>query len=192
MFAIGVIISLIALVMLILRYVLRSGRRDGTELDRLLVDNKSYAWQLVRTSQTHARAQTCRGYRYGCPYRCVRGAWVDSAVRLTSSGMRAGGRADDDVLRKPDTVESRARRRHLVVMQHTNCGLAGVTDDELRRRTGADFEFLSIDDHAGARREDIELLIAKPYLEPLKVICGFVYNVESGDIVDVVRWQRPT
>jgi len=78
-----------------------------------------------------------------------------------------------------------------VVMQHTNCGLAGVTDEELRRRTGADFEFFSIDDHAAALREDIELLIDKPYLAPLAIICGFVYDVESGDIADVVRWERP-
>jgi hypothetical protein len=73
----------------------------------------------------------------------------------------------------------------------TDCGLAGLTDDELRQRTGADFEFLPIDDHATAVRADIELLITKPYLEPIKLIAGFIYDVQSGALADIVRWQRP-
>jgi hypothetical protein len=77
-------------------------------------------------------------------------------------------------------------------MQHTRCGLAGVTDEELRQRTGADLGFFPIDDHAAALREDIELLSSRPYLEPLNVIAGFVYDVESGEIDDVVRWERPS
>jgi len=79
-----------------------------------------------------------------------------------------------------------------VVMQHSKCGLAGVTDDELRRRTGADLGFYPIDDHAAALREDIDLLSAVPYLAPLQVIAGFVYDVESGEIADLVRWERPS
>jgi carbonic anhydrase len=78
----------------------------------------------------------------------------------------------------------------VVLMQHTKCGLAGVSDDELQRATGAELGFLPIDDHAAALREDIDVLATKPYLEPLKVIAGFVYDVESGEIDDVVRWDR--
>jgi hypothetical protein len=76
-------------------------------------------------------------------------------------------------------------------MQHTKCGLAGVSDDELRELTGADLGFFPIDDHAAALQEDIELLTTQPYLGPLNVIAGFVYDVESGEIDDVVRWNRP-
>jgi carbonic anhydrase len=103
----------------------------------------------------------------------------------------AGGRVTDDVLRSLALSSHVLGVDTVVVMQHTKCGLAGVTDEELRRRTGADFGFFPIDDHAGALREDVESLIGKPYLEPLKVIAGFVYDVESGAIADVVRWQRP-
>jgi carbonic anhydrase len=77
------------------------------------------------------------------------------------------------------------------VMQHTNCGLAGVTDDELRAITGADLGFYAIDDHAAALREDIALLVATPYLNRLNVIAGFVYDVESGEVEHVVDWRRP-
>ena len=38
----------------------------------------------------------------------------------------------------------------VVVMQHTKCGLVGVTDAELRNFTGADLGFFPIDDHASA------------------------------------------
>jgi carbonic anhydrase len=79
----------------------------------------------------------------------------------------------------------------VVVMQHTKCGLAGVTDDELRELTGAELGFLPIDDHAAALREDIEVLVARRYLQPLQSIAGFVYDVESGEVDDLVRWERP-
>lgn len=102
----------------------------------------------------------------------------------------AGGRVTDDVLRSLALSSHVLGVDCVVVMQHTECGLAGVTDEELRARTGADLGFFPIDDHAAALRQDIELLIRKPYLQPLTVIAGFVYNVETGDIADVVRWER--
>jgi carbonic anhydrase len=78
-----------------------------------------------------------------------------------------------------------------VVMQHTNCGLAGVTDEELRALTGADLGFYPIDDHAAALREDIQILALTLYLFRLRTIAGLVYDVESGRLDDVVRWERP-
>jgi carbonic anhydrase len=102
----------------------------------------------------------------------------------------AGGRVTDDVLRSLALSTHVLGVDSVVIMQHTKCGLAGVTDEELRRLTGAGFGFFPIDDHAAALREDIELLTTKPYLEPLRVIAGFVYDVESGEIDDVVRWER--
>ena len=102
----------------------------------------------------------------------------------------AGGRVTSDVLRSLALSCHVLGVETLVVMQHTKCGLAGVTDEELRSLTGADLGFFPIDDHAGALKEDIDLLSNTPYLEPLTVIAGFVYDVESGEIDDVVRWER--
>ena len=102
----------------------------------------------------------------------------------------AGGRVTSDVLRSLALSCHVLGVETLVVMQHTECGLAGVTDEELRSLTGADLGFFPIDDHAGALKEDIDLLTATPYLEPLAVIAGFVYDVERGEIDDVVRWER--
>jgi carbonic anhydrase len=103
----------------------------------------------------------------------------------------AGGRVTDDVLRSLALSCHVLGVDTVVVMQHTKCGLAGVTDEKLRKLTGADLGFFPIDHHDKALREDIELLSTKPYLKPLKAIAGFVYDVESGQIDDVVRWERP-
>ena len=99
----------------------------------------------------------------------------------------AGGRVTDDVLRSLALSTHVLGVDTVVLMQHTKCGLAGVTDEELRKLTGADLGFFPIDDHVGALREDIDLLASTAYLSPLKVITGFVFDVETGEINDIVR-----
>ena len=103
----------------------------------------------------------------------------------------AGGRVTEDVLRSLALSAHVLGVDTVVVMQHTQCGLAGVTDKELRARTGADLGFFPIDDHAAALREDIDILSSTPFLQALKLIAGFVYDVQSGEVDDVVRWERP-
>lgn len=102
----------------------------------------------------------------------------------------AGGRVTEDVLRSLALASHVLGVDTVVVMQHTKCGLAGVTDEELRRLTGADLGFLPIDQHAEALREDIDVLCAQSFLSPIKEIAGFVYDVESGQLDDVLRWTR--
>jgi carbonic anhydrase len=103
----------------------------------------------------------------------------------------AGGRVTDDVLRSLALSSGVLGVDTVVVMQHTGCGLAGVSDAELRALTGADLGFSPIDDHAEALREDIELLARTPYLARLRLIAGLVYDVQSGELDDVIRWERP-
>lgn len=102
----------------------------------------------------------------------------------------AGGRVTDDVLRSLALSSHVLGVDTVVVMQHTRCGLAGVSDQELRRITGAELGFLPIGDHAVALREDIEVLASTPYLANLQGIGGFVYDVVTGRIDDVVRIER--
>jgi carbonic anhydrase len=102
----------------------------------------------------------------------------------------AGARITDDVLRSL-ALSSTLGVDTVVVMQHTKCGLSNVSDGELRRRTGADLDFLPIADHAAALRADIERLADTPYLSGLRTIAGFVYDVDSGRVDPRVRWERP-
>lgn len=103
----------------------------------------------------------------------------------------AGGRVTDDVLRSLALSSHVLGVDTVVVMQHTKCGLEGVTDEELREQTGADLVFFPIHDHAEVLSSDVEMLVATPYLECVNVIAGLVYDVESGEVEPVVRWERP-
>ena len=103
----------------------------------------------------------------------------------------AGGRVTGDVLRSLALSSGVLGVDTVVIVQHTRCGLAGVTNEELRRRTGSDLDFLPIADHAAALRADVDTLARTPYLSGLRTIAGFVYDVESGELGDVVRWDCP-
>src|SRR5215213_7847332 len=55
--------------------------------------------------------------------------------------------------------------------------------------TGTALGFFPIDDHRAALREDVELLARTPFLSPVRAIAGFVYDVQTGLLDDVVRWE---
>ncbi len=68
--------------------------------------------------------------------------------------------------------------------------MSGVTDEELQALTGADLGFFPIDDHAATLRADIDVLATKPYLSALQAMAGFVYDVATGEVDDIVHWSR--
>jgi carbonic anhydrase len=161
-----------------------------TELSRLLGANEGYAAARANVADPRPGRRlaivTCMDARIDV--FAVLGLHLGEALVLRN----AGGRVTDDVLRSLALSAHVLGVDTVVVMQHTKCGLAGVTDDELQQLTGADLGFFPIDHHADALREDIELLATKPYLAPLELIAGFVYDVETGELDDIVRWERPS
>jgi carbonic anhydrase len=160
-----------------------------TQIDLLLAANKGYAAARANVADPrpgrHLAVVTCMDARIDV--FAVLGLHLGEAHVIRN----AGGRVTDDVLRSLALSSQVLGVDTVVVMQHTKCGLTGVSDDELRKLTGAELGFFPIDDHAAALREDIALLTTKPYLKPLKVIAGFIYDVESGELDDVVYWERP-
>jgi carbonic anhydrase len=159
-----------------------------TQIARLLAANEGYAAARANVHDPrpsrHLAILTCMDARIDV--FAILGLHLGDAHVIRN----AGGRVTSDVLRSLALSCHVLGVDTLVVMQHTECGLAGVTDEELRSMTGADLGFFPIDDHAGALKEDIDLLTTTPYLQPLAVIAGFVYDVQSGEIDDVVRWER--
>jgi carbonic anhydrase len=159
-----------------------------TQLDALLHANRAYA--AARANVADARpgrrlaVVTCMDARIDV--FAVLGLHLGEANVIRN----AGGRVTDDVLRSLALATHVLGVESVVVMQHTKCGLAGVTDEELRELTGSELGFLSIRDHAAALQEDIDLLAATPYLQKITSIAGLIYDVESGQIADIVRWQR--
>jgi carbonic anhydrase len=161
-----------------------------TQIDQLLSANQDYAAARADVADArpgrHLAVVTCMDARIDV--FAVLGLHLGEAHVLRN----AGGRVTDDVLRSLALSSQVLGVDTVVVMQHTKCGLEGVTDEALQKQTGADLEFFPIDDHAAALRDDIALLTSTPYLSPLKVIAGFLYDVEIGNVADVVRWERPT
>ena len=162
--------------------------RAVTQIARLLDANHGYAAARAHVSDAKPSRRlavlTCMDARIDV--FAVLGLHLGEAHVLRN----AGGRVTDDVLRSLALSTHVLGVDTVVVMQHTKCGLAGVTDEELREHTGADLGFFPIDDHAAALREDLAILSETPYLQPVQLIAGFVYDVESGEVDDVVRWER--
>ena len=160
------------------------------ELDNMLDSNREFAagydkGQLPMPPARGVAIVTCMDARID-PAKAL-GLDIGDAHVIRN----AGGRVTPDVLRSLALSSGVLGVHTVVVMQHTKCGLAGVSDQELRALTGADLGFYPIDDHAAALREDLQVLVNTPYLVRVRVIAGLVYDVESGKLEDVVRWERP-
>jgi len=160
-----------------------------TQIDGLLQANQAYAAARAKIADRRPGRRlavvTCMDARIDV--FAVLGLHLGEALVIRN----AGGRVTDDVLRSLALASHVLGVDTVVVMQHTQCGLTGVTDDELRKLTGSELGFLTIDDHGAALQEDIDLLGSKPYLAKVTSIAGLIYDVESAEIDDVVRWQRP-
>src|ERR1700733_7602396 len=158
------------------------------EVSRLLADNEAYAAARANVADPRPSRKlavvTCMDSRID--------VFAALGLHLGEAHVirNAGGRVTDDVLRSLALSTHVLGVDTVVVMQHTKCGLAGVTDTELQQLTGAELGFFPIDDHAAALREDIDLLVSKPYLAPLKVVAGFIYDVESGEVEHSAHWER--
>src|SRR5512134_204937 len=117
-----------------------------TQIARLLAANDGYA--AARANVTSSRpgrrlaVVTCMDARIDV--FAVLGLHLGEAHVIRN----AGGRITEDVLRSLALSCHFLGVDSVVVMQHTKCGLAGVSDEELQRVTGADFGFFPIDDHA--------------------------------------------
>jgi carbonic anhydrase len=99
----------------------------------------------------------------------------------------AGGRVTDDVVRSLIVSIEVLGTRAVAVIQHTDCGMAKATDDQLkalvRERRGADpgpVDFLTIDNHAETIRADVAALRESPLLPGDLDVRGFLYDVHSG------------
>lgn len=161
-----------------------------TQIDSLIAANERYAAARANVAAAspsrNLAVVTCMDARID-PF-----AVLGLQLGETHVIRNAGGRVTDDVLRSLALSTQVLGVDTVVVMQHTRCGLAGKTDAELQEATGAGFAFFPIADHATTLHEDVDLLTKQQFLSPVKAIAGFLYDVESGGVEDVLRWERPS
>jgi len=158
------------------------------EIRRLIAANEGYAAARAGVADPRPNRQlaivTCMDARIDV--FAALGLHLGEALVLRN----AGGRVTDDVLRSLALGTHVLGVDTVVVMQHTKCGIAGRSDAELQEITGADLGFLPIMDHDAALRDDLDRILGAPFLDPVRVVAGFVYDVESGEISDVIRSDR--
>lgn len=102
----------------------------------------------------------------------------------------AGARVTDDVLRSLVLAHHLLGVDRVMVVAHTDCGMA-KTDDEavheaIRRRTGIDsrsMEFHTIADQEAALERDVQRVRSSPYLPRGMPVVGCVYDVRTGAVV---------
>jgi carbonic anhydrase len=95
----------------------------------------------------------------------------------------AGGRASADAIRSLVVSAHLLGTREIGVVHHTNCGLEGLTDAEVARRTGvSSIEFLAFGDLEESVREDVAIIRGCGHLPDGFVAWGAVYDVDRGAI----------
>lgn len=101
----------------------------------------------------------------------------------------AGARVTDDVLRSLVLAHHLLGVERVLVMAHTDCGMAKATDEQvheaIRARTGVDsrsVEFATITDQSATLAHDVQRVRSSPYLPSSMPVAGAVYDVRTGGV----------
>ncbi|WP_084781057.1 beta-class carbonic anhydrase [Planobispora rosea] len=103
----------------------------------------------------------------------------------------AGARVTDDVLRTLVLAVTLLNVSRVLVMPHTDCGMAKVTDDDVHRlaaERGVDtrsLEFHTVPDQDAALRHDLVRIRTSPFLPQGMPVGGAIYDVRTGKILPV-------
>jgi carbonic anhydrase len=103
----------------------------------------------------------------------------------------AGGVVTDDMIRSIAISQRKLGTREIVLVHHTDCGMQTITEDgfkrELEAETGVRPEWAveSFSDPAADVRQSMERLRRSPFLLASDQLRGFVYDVDSGELIEV-------
>jgi len=104
----------------------------------------------------------------------------------------AGGVVTDDVVRSLVLSQRRLNTREIILIHHTNCGLENLNEgdfyDELVGETGIKpgWSLEAFKDPHEDVRQSISRLRHSPFILHKDYIRGFVYEVENGNLIEVV------
>lgn len=161
------------------------------DFDDLLAANARYATQAPRGFDGIAHAGiavvTCMDSRLQ-PLEML-GLFLGEAKILRTPG----GRVTPDALVGCVLGANLLHVDRILVIAHTRCAMASGTDDEIRERiratTGTDVGDLEIGatpDQENALVADVELLRSHPALAGKVTVGGFLYDVDSGLLSQLV------
>jgi carbonic anhydrase len=103
----------------------------------------------------------------------------------------AGGVVTDDVIRSLTISQRLLGTTEIVLIHHTGCGMLTFHDDDVKAQIEADtglrppFALEAFPDLEGDIRQSIARIKASPYIPNKDSIRGFIYEVETGRLVEV-------
>jgi carbonic anhydrase len=107
----------------------------------------------------------------------------------------AGGVVTDDVIRSLAVSQRKLGTTEVMLVHHTKCGMATFTDDdfasEIQEATGlrptwAVETFRDIESHV---RQSVERVRRSPFLGDTTAVRGFVMDIDTGDLAEVLPPQ---
>jgi len=105
----------------------------------------------------------------------------------------AGGAVTDDVIRSLTISQRILGTREVMLIQHTRCGMAAFTEDELRERIGKEtgirppFALETFAELEANLRQSLARIHASPFVAHKDAVRGFVYDVDTGRLREVER-----
>jgi carbonic anhydrase len=104
----------------------------------------------------------------------------------------AGGVVTEDAIRSLAISQRLLGTEEIVLIHHTDCGMLTFRDDEFRRQIQEDtgikpgWAAEAFDDLEEDVRQSIERIRASPFIPRKDIVRGFVYDVKTGNLKEVV------
>jgi carbonic anhydrase len=104
----------------------------------------------------------------------------------------AGGVVTDDAIRSLAVSQKLLGTEEIVLLHHTDCGMATFTDEEFAARLEADtgqrpeWTAQTFSDVEQSVRDSLARLHESPFIPNKDSIRGFVYDVKTGELREVV------
>lgn len=158
---------------------------------------------LLAANQTYATTFDLSGFDGVAHAGIAMVTCMDSRIDpLAMIGLQAGdakimrnpgGRVTDQVLVALVLGVSLLKVRRILVVEHTRCAMASSTEPELHERitasTGSDSSWMSlgvISDQTSTLRADVQKVRSHPLISDDVLTGGFLYDVDSGLLTQVV------
>ena len=160
-------------------------------IDEFLENNKAYAQQFAKGSLPMPPAKQIAVV--ACmDARMETGVLLGLAEGDAHVIRNAGGVVTDDVIRSLTISQRLLGTRAIMLIHHTDCGMLTFSDADLKDQILADtgikppFAMEAFPDLDADVRQSLARVKASPYVPIKDDVRGFVYDVESGGLREVV------
>jgi carbonic anhydrase len=162
-----------------------------SEMDRLLENARSYAEGFDKADLAMPPS------RKVAVLACMDARLVPSRILGLKEGdahiiRNAGGVVDDDAIRSLTISQNLLGTQEIILIHHTDCGMLTFTDDELADKLEHDtgqrpqWRAHAFSDVEQDVRDSIARLRESPFLPNKDSIRGFVFDVKTGELHEVV------